>query len=152
MAEFDLGALIPSLDSLLGWLDLVLRVAVMAGPLALLGLCLYYFLLPPKEANHAAGYRFRYGMSKVGVWRFMQNLAGIIYSSVGLMLTVVMGLTCIRFGAMEMEDMLPMAVQCILWELGIIIAATAAINIAVVAVYDSQGNNRKEMRDLFREE
>jgi hypothetical protein len=39
-----------------------------------------------------------------------------------------------------------------LWELGIIIAATAAINIAVVAVYDSQGNNRKEMRDLFREE
>jgi hypothetical protein len=150
--DLDLVSMLPSMESLMDKADLLLRIFVMAGPLALLGLGLYYFLLPPKEANHAAGYRFRYGMSKVGVWRFMQNLAGIIYSSVGLMLTVVMGLTCIRFGAMEMEDMLPMAVQCILWELGIIIAATAAINIAVVAVYDSQGNNRKEMRDLFREE
>ena len=28
-------------------------------------------------------------------------------------------------------------------------AATAAINITVIATYDSQGNSRKEMRDLF---
>lgn len=150
--DLDLVSLLPSMESLMDKTDLLLRIFVMAGPLALLGLGLYYFLLPPKEANHAAGYRFRYGMSKVGVWRFMQTLAGIIYSGVGLMLTVVMGLTCIRFGSMEMGDMLPMAVRCILWELGIIIAATAAINITVVAVYDSQGNNRKEMRELFREE
>ena len=47
----DFGSLIPSLESLLGMLDLLARVFVMAGPLALLGLGLYYFLLPPKEAN-----------------------------------------------------------------------------------------------------
>ena len=92
--DLDLVSMLPSMESLMDKADLLLRIFVMAGPLALLGLGLYYFLLPPKEANHAAGYRFRYGMSKVGVWRFMQNLAGIIYSSVGLMLTVVMGLTC----------------------------------------------------------
>jgi hypothetical protein len=39
-----------------------------------------------------------------------------------------------------------------LWELGIIAAATAAINITVIVVYDSQGNNRAEMRELFRDE
>ena len=142
--------LIPSLDSLLGKLDLLSRILVMAGPLALLGLGLYYFLLPPKEANHSAGYRFRYGMRKIKVWLFMQRIAGMVYSLVGLVLTIVMAIICIRFGSMGAEEMLWSAVKCILWELGIIAVATAAINITVIAVYDSQGNSRKEMRELFK--
>ena len=84
----SIGSKLPSLESLLGKLDLLVRVLVMAGPLALLGLGLYYFLLPPKEANHSAGYRFRYGMRKVKVWKFMQRIAGMVYSLVGLVLTV----------------------------------------------------------------
>lgn len=151
MDDFDIGSLIPSLDSLLSKLDLLLRVLVMAGPLALLGLGLYYFLAPPNEANHSAGYRFRYGMSRVKVWRFMQRIAGMVYSGTGLILTVVMAIICIGFGKMEAPDMVWAAVKCILWELGIIAAATAAINITVMVVYDSHGNSRKEMRELFRE-
>lgn len=146
----NIGSLIPSLESLLGTLDLLARVFVMAGPLALLGLGLYYFLLPPKEANYSAGYRFRYGMSKVKVWRFMQRIAGMVYSGVGLVLTVVMAIICIRFGGMEAEEMLWTAVKCILWELGIIAFASLAINVTVIVFYDSQGNSRKEMRELFR--
>jgi hypothetical protein len=147
--EFDIGSLIPSLDTLLGKLDLLLRVCVMAGPLTLLGLGLYYFLAPPGEANHSAGYRFRYGMSKVKVWQFMQRLAGMVYSGVGLVLTVVMAIMCISFGKMEAPDMVFSAVKCILWELAIIGAATAGINVTIVVLYDSQGNSRKEMRELF---
>ena len=148
----NIGQLIPSLDSLLGMLDLLARVFVMAGPLALLGLGLYYFLLPPKEANHSAGYRFRYGMSKIKVWRFMQRIAGMVYSGIGLVLTVVMAIICIRFGSMEAEAMLWAAVKCILWELGIIALASLAINVTVVVFYDGQGNSRREMRELFRKE
>ena len=146
----NIGSLIPSLESLLGKLDLLTRVLVMAGPLALLGLGLYYFLLPPKEANHSAGYRFRYGMRKVKVWKFMQRIAGMVYSLVGLVLTIVMAVMCVRFGSMEAEEMLWYAVKCILWELGVIAFASLAINVTVVVVYDSQGNSRKEMRELFR--
>ena len=146
----NIGSLIPSLESLLGKLDLLVRVLVMAGPLALLGLGLYYFLLPPKEANHSAGYRFRYGMRKVKVWKFMQRIAGMVYSLVGLVLTIVMAVMCVRFGSMEAEEMLWYAVKCILWELGVIAFASLAINVTVVVVYDSQGNSRKEMRELFR--
>ena len=146
----NIGSLIPSLESLLGKLDLLARIFVMAGPLALLGLGLYYFLLPPKEANHTAGYRFRYGMSKVKVWQFMQRIAGMVYSGVGLVLTVVMAIICIRFGTMEAEAMLWTAVKCILWEFGIIALASLAINVTVVVFYDDQGNSRKEMRELFR--
>ena len=146
----NIGSLIPSLESLLGTLDLLARVFVMAGPLALLGLGLYYFLLPPKEANYSAGYRFRYGMSKVKVWRFMQRIAGMVYSGVGLVLTVVMAIICISFGGMEAEEMLWTAAKCILWELGIIAFASLGINVTVIVFYDSQGNSRKEMRELFR--
>ena len=148
----NIGQLIPSLDSLLAKLDLLARIFVMAGPLALLGLGLYYFLLPPKEANHSAGYRFRYGMSKVKVWRFMQRLAGMVYSGVGLVLTVVMSIVCISFGSMDAETMLWSAVKCILWELAILVQATLAINITIVCLYDDQGNSRKEMKELFRKE
>lgn len=148
----NIGSLIPSLESLLGKLDLLARILVMAGPLALLGLGLYYFLLPPKEANHSAGYRFRYGMTKVKVWKFMQRIAGMVYSGVGLVLTVVMAIICISFGSMEAEEMLWAAVKCILWELGVIVAASLAINVTVIVFYDSQGNSRSEMRDLFRKE
>ena len=148
----NIGSLIPSLDTLLGTLDLLARVFVMAGPLALLGLGLYYFLLPPKEANHSAGYRFRYGMSKIKVWQFMQRIAGIVYSGVGLVLTVVMAIICIRFGSMEAEQLLWTAAKCILWELVIIAFASLAINVTIVIFYDSQGNSRKEIRELFHKE
>jgi uncharacterized membrane protein len=148
----NIGQLIPSLDSLLAQLDLLAQIFVMVGPLALLGLGLYYFLVPPKEANHSAGYRFRYGMSKVKVWRFMQRLAGMVYSGVGLVLTVVMSIVCISFGSMDAETMLWSAVKCILWELAILVQATLAINITIVCLYDDQGNSRKEMKELFRKE
>ena len=150
MDGLDLGKWIPSLDSLLDKLDLLLRILVMAGPLALLGLGLYYFLTPPNEANYSAGYRFRYGMSRVKVWRFMQRIAGMVYSAAGLVLTVVMAIICIFFGKMEAPDMVWTAAKCILWELGIVAAATAAINITVMVFYDRQGNDRKEMRELFK--
>ena len=148
----NIGQLIPSLDSLLAQLDLLARIFVMVGPLALLGLGLYYFLLPPKEANHSAGYRFRYGMSKVKVWRFMQRLAGMVYSGVGLVLTVVMSIVCISFSYMDADTRLWSAVKCILWELAILVQATMAINITIVCLSDDQGNSRKEMKELFRKE
>ena len=146
----SIGSKLPSLESLLGKLDLLVRVLVMAGPLALLGLGLYYFLLPPKEANHSAGYRFRYGMRKVKVWKFMQRIAGMVYSLVGLVLTIVMAIRCISIGAMAAEEMLWAAAKCILWEFVVIAVASFAINVTVVIFYDSQGNSRKEMRELFR--
>lgn len=148
MEEMDLGALIPSLDSLLGWLDLLLRVLVMAGPLALLGLGLFYFLAAPKEANWIAGYRFRYGMAKARSWQFMQRLAGIVYSATGLLLTVIMAIFCAGFPKLAPMAMTLRAGTLILWELGVLVAATAAINITVMVVFDSEGNRRKDFRGM----
>ena len=54
-SDFDFAAFIPNLDTVLGWIQLICRLCVMAGPLLLLGFGLVYLLCPPKEANHRAG-------------------------------------------------------------------------------------------------
>ena len=140
--EFDLGSLIPSVGTLLGKLDLLMRIIVMAGPLCLLGFGLFYFLYPPKEANYKAGYRFRYGMSRVEVWQYMQRLAGMVYGGLGLILTLVMGFICTGFPGLEAPDMVWRGVYCLLWELGAVILASAAINLIVFLRYDRKGYRR----------
>ena len=151
MDELNLEALLPELDSLLGWVSFLVRILVMAGPLCMLGLGLYYFLAPPPEANHSAGYRFRYAMSRVGVWRFTQRLAGMVYAGTGLLLTIIMAIVCARFDSMGANGMVWCAVKCIGWELGVILAATIGVDVTVIALYDSEGNRRSEFRG-FKEE
>ena len=140
--ELDLGALIPSLESVLGALDILTRALVLAGPLSLLGFGLFFFLKPPGEANYTAGYRFRYGMSKVAVWQWMQRLAGMVYGGLGLLLTLVMGIVVTTFSGVD--EMVWRAVTCLIWEAVLVILATAAINITVMIRYDRKGNLRRE--------
>lgn len=140
--NFDLTAFVPELDTLLGKLELVTRIAVMIGPLILLGLGLWYFLSPPKEANHYAGFRTLWGMGSVEAWQFTQRIAGIAFSVLGFVLTVVMALICNGYRGMEMLDMLWSAVVCVLWEIGLVLVATIAIHILVLVRYDWKGNRR----------
>jgi hypothetical protein len=144
MDELNLEALLPELDSLLGWVSFLVRILVMAGPLCMLGLGLYYFLAPPPEANHSAGYRFRYGMARVGSWQFMQKLAGIVYSITGLLLTVIMAFLCARFKYLAPMDMVMTAGKMILWEVGALIVATLGINVTVMILFDHKGKRRKK--------
>lgn len=142
--ELDLGALIPTLESVMGWMDLLMRLLVLAGPLALLGFGLFFFLNPPNEANFTAGYRFSYGMSKVAVWQWMQRLAGMVYGGLGLVMTVVLGILCIFFGSMEPTTMVWTAFWCMVVELVLIGLATLGINFAVMSRYDAKGDLRKK--------
>jgi hypothetical protein len=145
---FDITALIPSLEDLLGALVPLMRILVLVGPLVLLGLGLYYFFAAPREANHRAGYRFRYAMSRVGVWRFTQRLAGLVYGPLGLVLTIVMAVISIFFGGMEPPELVWVAAKCIVWQAALAGVATLAVNIIVIICYDGEGNLRKDFRDF----
>lgn len=142
LENFDPAALLPDLSNMMGTVDLLLRLAVLAGPIIVLVLGLCYFLLPPKEANHSFGYRFFWGMNSMEAWRFMQKLAGLIWAALGLILTVVMFFICSSFQSLETMDMVWRAVQCVLWELGLMVAACLGIDITMVVLYDSKGNRR----------
>ena len=144
MDELDIGSLLPEFDSFLSSLDLFIRFCVMAGPLVVLGLGLYYLLSAPKEANYSAGYRFRYGMAKVQSWQFMQFLAGVVYSITGLVLTLVMAIVCVFLQRMDLMSMATGAIWMIGLEALIIFAATMGINITVMSRFDSEGNRREK--------
>ena len=146
LSDFDPSALLPKLDTFLGKVELIMRVAVMAGPLVLLGLGLWYLLLPPKEANHSVGYRFFWGMNSVEAWRFTQKVAGITWGALGLILTIVMFFLSAGFRDKEMMDLVELAVKCIFWEMGLVALSCIGIDIAVVAVYDSKGVRRRARR------
>ena len=90
MDGFDPASLLPELDTLIGKLALVARIAVLIGPVMLLVMGLLYFFASPKEANYHFGYRCYYGMGSVQAWQFTQHLAGIVWGALGLILGIVM--------------------------------------------------------------
>ena len=141
---FDIAAFLPELTTILGWVETLLRLAVMAAPLLLLGFGLLYLLAPPKEANYSLGFRCWWGMSSLDAWQFTQKIAGMIWSVLGLILTVVMALICNAFRRMEPMDMVWTAVKCLGGELGLTLVATLAVNVIVIVVFDKDGYRRKD--------
>ncbi len=140
--EFDPASLLPEVNTILGWIELFIRLCVMAAPVISLALGLWYLLLPPKEANHSAGYRFYFGMGSVKAWRFTQRLAGIILTLAGLTLTIVMLLISGGFRGMDAMLMVDKAVSCILWELGVLFVSHVLINLIVFFRYNRKGKVR----------
>lgn len=145
--NFDPAAYLPKIDSILGWIEILVRVCVMAAPVIMLVFGLSYLLLPPKEANHEAGYRFYFGMGSVEAWRYSQKLAGIVWSALGLVLSVVMFLVSGGFRGMDGMQMLDKAVVCILWEIGLMAVACITINIILIVRYDRKGNVRWQKKE-----
>ena len=141
---FDIAAFLPELDTVMGWVEMLLRIAVMAGPLLLLGFGLLYLLAPPKEANYSLGFRCWWGMSSLDAWQFTQHIAGLVWSALGTGLTIVMALICNSFRRMEPMDMVWSAVKCLGWELALTAIACIAINVMVIVKFDKDGFRRNE--------
>ncbi len=152
LGDLDLGALIPQLDTLMGWVELLLRLCVMAAPLLLLGFGLVFLLAPPKEANFGLGYRFWWGMSSLQAWQFTQRIAGMVWSGLGAVLTILMALLCTGLRDLEPMDMAQQAGIYVLWELGLTAVACIAIDVIVIVRFDSKGYLRSERDDDYDEE
>ena len=142
--EFDMAAFLPDLTTVMGWVESILRVAVMAGPLLLLGFGLLFLLAPPKEANYGLGFRCWWGMASLEAWQFTQKLAGLVWSGMGVVLTIVMALICNAFRRQAPMDMVWSAVSCLLWELGLIAVSYIAINVVLIRKFDRWGYRRDE--------
>ena len=144
LSDFDPAALVPDLEALFNNLDGALRVVVLAGPLCLLGLGLLYLLAPPSEANHVFGYRHFWGMSSVEAWRFTQKTAGLVWTGLGLCLTVIMAFLCNGYRELAAEAMLMSALTSVLVELLLVFLSTLLINTLVIFRFDYKGIRRSE--------
>lgn len=139
---FDPGALLPELDALLGSLTGVARFVLLAGPVVMLVLGLGYLFLAPKEANYHFGYRCFFGMGSVEAWRYTQRMAGLIWTGLGLVLSVVMFFITGGYADKAAADVLSSALSCVLWEAGLAAAACIAIHVLVGIHFTASGDRR----------
>lgn len=142
LGEMDPAALLPDLWAIFDKLDVALRILVLAGPLCLLGLGLLYLLAPPAEANHIFGYRHFWGMSSVEAWQFTQKTAGLVWTGLGLAMTVAMAFICNGYRDMAWEAMLFSALTSVIVELLLVVVSTFLINALVVLQFDRRGLRR----------
>jgi len=145
--NFDPASYLPEIDSILGWVEMFVRICVMAAPIIMLVFGLSYLFLPPKEANHEVGYRFYFGMGSVEAWRFAQKVAGFAWSGLGLILTVIMFLISGGFKGMDGMEMAESAIVCLLWEIGLMAVCCIAINVLLIIRFDRKGRLRSENRE-----
>ena len=143
MDGFNPEALLPQMDTIFSRVLLVCRIAVMVGPVLLLVLGLAYLFLSPKEANYYFGYRCYFGMGSVNAWRFTQRIAGIVLGGLGLILTPVMFFISSGFAGMQVMDMVWKALRCLLWQAGLTILATLAINSLAMFWFNRKGELRR---------
>ena len=141
---FDPVSLLPSIDTLVGKVQLVCVIALLAGPLIMTGMGLVYLLFAPKEANYYLGYRTAFGMGSVSAWRKTQKLAGMVFGILGGVLTVLMLLIAMTLSARAPMDMVWLTVKCLLWQGGLPILAIAAINVITTSRFDYRGSKRKK--------
>ncbi len=140
--NFDPVSYLPDIASIMSWASLFAQICVLVAPVIMLLCGLRYLLLPPKEANHEAGYRFYFGMGSVEAWRFTQLLAGCVWTVIGLGLSIAMYLIGKNFPVMELGPMVDKAVMCILWQIGLILASYIGINLTLIIRYDRHGDVR----------
>ena len=144
MDGFDPAALLPRIDSIVDWVKLICRLAVLVGPIVLVLAGLSYLLLAPKEANYYFGYRTAFGMGSVAAWRHTQKVAGWMFASVGLVLTVIMLMVCVTFGGLEPMTAVWRAAKCMIAEAVIALIVVLSINSVAAFTYDYKGNKRKK--------
>ena len=144
MDGFEPASLLPELDGILAGFSQVARIAVLVGPIALLVLGLGYLLLSPKEANYIFGYRCTFGMGSVEAWRFTQRLAGIVWSLLGLVLTLVMFSLSGKFAESDVRQILDLSVKYLIWEAVLAAVSCLIINTLVMTRFTYSGDRRKD--------
>ena len=147
MDNFDPAALLPDLTTVVGKVEFITRIAVLVGPIVLLVLGILYFFAAPKEANYRFGYRCYFGMGSEEAWRFTQRFAGLVWSVLGLVLTVVMLIITGSFAGNPIMDIIGKGVKCLLWEGGLILVSVLVINVTAMLCYDRKGLRRRTYED-----
>ena len=143
MDNFDPAALLPDLSTMVGKVEFITRIAVLAGPIVLLVMGILYFFASPKEANYRFGYRCFFGMGSEEAWRFTQRFAGLVWAAVGLVMTIVMTIITGAFPGKPIMDIISSGITCLFWEIIISLISIVFINVTVMLCFNSRGYRRR---------
>ncbi len=140
----DPATLLPDVSTVVGKVQLVCTLAILVAPLVMLVLGIAYLFFAPKEANYYFGYRTAFGMGSVSAWRRTQKLAGLVFSVLGLLLTIVMLLVSLTLPSRAPMDMVWLAVKCLLWQGALALLSKATINGLTMLHYNYRGTKRNK--------
>ena len=143
LKEFDISKMLPQMDTFVGQMAGWLRLFLLAGPVVLAALGLWYTYAPPAEANYSLGYRTKYSMRSVAVWRYAQKIAGRYFLIAGVALAVVLLVISLFFGLMGPLGMSVVALLCVILEGVAIVLLHNIINKQLQKKFDKNGNPRK---------
>ena len=146
MDGFDPAALLPEIDSIVGKVQVLCSLAILAAPIIMLCMGIAYLFFAPREANYYFGYRTAFGMGSVSAWRHTQKVAGLIFGGLGLILTILMLMICLTLSSRQAMDMVWLAVKCLIWEGVLALIAKFSINSIALYTYDYNGNKRRKAR------
>lgn len=143
LQDFDVANFLPEPDkflrSLIGWV----RVVVLAGPLVLLFLGLWYRFVAPKKPGSKLGFPLWVKIGSVQAWNFAQRLCNMAYLLVGGGLSALMLILSLFFSPKHGVAMINLALICVILELIVIVATCFVINALVGKAYDKDGRLRK---------
>jgi len=142
LKEFDIAKMLPAVDSFVGQMAGWLRLFLLAGPLVLVALGLWYSYAPPAEANYSLGYRTKHSMQSVAVWKYAQKIAGKAFLIVGGALAVLMLVISLFFGLMGPVGMAVAAILCVVLEGVAIVVLHLQINKMLLKKFDKNGDPR----------
>ena len=140
---FSLDNIVMPLDTLLGRVEALVRIAIILGPVIMLVLGLVYWFRGPKEANRHFGFRTYFGMGSVEAWRFTQKLAGLLWTGLGGLLFIVMGIISLTLRGKDAYAMMNTAKNCLIWQVVLIALCCLGISIAAAVFFDKDGNPRR---------
>ena len=147
--RIKLESLLPDLSNFESSVLSITRLAMILGPLVLLGLGVYYLVAAPKEANHSTGYRTWFGMGSVQAWKFTQRLAGSVWMVLGLVLAVIAALNVGKLYEMELMDAMFLAGKYIIGQAATVFVSVICINLLVFVRYDRKGIRRATWKELL---
>ena len=149
--NFSLEMYIPKLDTLMGWVQWLVSLAVRLGPICILVLGIIYFLIPPKEANRKAGFRTYFGMGSVIAWNVTQRIAGAIMIPTGIILTIIAYVKVAKFPGYDMMTMVNVAFQAVKGQAICALIIYIFMFLLTAVLFDRKGDCRfgDEVNDLL---
>jgi len=143
MESFDISKLLPELGNFIGRLQFWLGLFVLAGPVVMLLLGLWYFFLPTREANHHVGFRSYFGMGSMEAWKFTQKRAGLLFMIGGGLLTVASVIMLAVLAGAEPMNMATTALLLLLIQALVAFSLWLTMQITLMLRYDKNGNRKK---------
>ena len=143
LENFDLGAILPDLLGFFSSLQTLCVLAMMIGPVVMLALGIWYLFFPRRDVGHRGGFQAYFALGSEAAWLFTQKMAGLVWTGLGGILTLVMGIMCLNLSG-ELNEVTQLAHTCLIWQVVLAALSWIALKVLPAVFYNRDGQRRRK--------